>query len=80
MRAIWYWSTPTAVWWSDWGKDPHSGLHATHLSGRSAGGEIRFAQPGVSRRWEWAPTLGDLSDAENTRSKRLGTSPTAMSE
>ena len=44
----------------------------THLSGRSAGGRIRLAEPGVSRRRAWAPTPGDLSDAENTCSKRLG--------
>jgi hypothetical protein len=45
----------------------------THLSGRSARGQIRLAEPGVARRWAWRPTAGGFSDAEKPRSKRLGT-------
>jgi hypothetical protein len=44
----------------------------THLSGLSAGGQIRLAKPGLAGRWAWRPTVGGFPDAEEPRSKRLG--------
>jgi hypothetical protein len=44
----------------------------THLSGRSAGGQIRLAEPWVAGRWVWRPTAGGFPDAEKPRSKGLG--------
>ena len=46
---------------------------ATHLKGRSAGGQIRLAEPGVARRRAWRPMAGEFFDAEKTYSKGLGT-------
>jgi hypothetical protein len=43
----------------------------THLSGRSAGGQIRLAEPGLAGRWAWRPTAGGFPDAEKPRSNRL---------
>ncbi|HJX63749.1 MAG TPA: hypothetical protein VJ860_07325 [Polyangia bacterium] len=45
----------------------------THLSGRSAGGQIRLAEPGLAGRWAWRPTAGGFPDAEKPPSQRLGT-------
>ena len=48
----------------------------THLSGRSARGQIRLTEPGVARRWAWRPTAGGFPDAEKPCSKGLGSRKT----